>query len=52
MILLVSNGNKMLDLRGGVAAGYRDYRLLDPTLAQRRKPDGQPRTDFNCGYLS
>ena len=32
-------------LYGGGAAGYTDYPLLDPTVAGRLEPGGEPRTD-------
>jgi N-ethylmaleimide reductase len=37
-------------LYGGGAAGYTDYPILDPTLAGRLEPAGQPRADSDFRY--
>lgn len=34
-------------LYGGGAAGYTDYPVLDPEIAVRLEPGGQPGTDFD-----
>jgi N-ethylmaleimide reductase len=37
-------------LYGGGAAGYTDYPLLNPLVAARLEPGGEPRTDFDFRY--